>query len=159
MQSRRPRLRALLVVGVALLCSRCLGKRAGRHSKDPQQLHFAGQHAGQQHSAGQQQREHGRPAAFAGCGNWQESYAQLHNNVITGAVRGRYLVSVGRKGGWPTTWWARISTSRCFSGRAFQISDGGQPGVVRFAAAFDAPHVDWRRGVDPQELVEKVWDR
>jgi hypothetical protein len=99
-----------------------------------------------------------RPAAFEGCGTWQEDYMRLHQQTLAGELPPRYLVSVAVEAGLADRLIGIISEFyfALLTGRAFQISSAHQK-LPTFEAAFDAPHVNWTRpDTDVEVLIDHL---
>jgi Xyloglucan fucosyltransferase len=98
-----------------------------------------------------------RPAAFQGCGNWQEDYMRLHQQMLAGERPPRYLVSIAVEAGLADRVIGIISEFyfALLTGRAFQISSAHQK-LPTFEAAFDAPHVNWTRPIDAEVLIDHL---
>src|SRR6056297_3895 len=99
-----------------------------------------------------------RPESFRRCGDWQEEYMALHRQILAGERPPRYLIAVLPHYGLADQlvgiitlfYWAFLT------GRAFQISTGGQP-LPPLEAAFDAPFVNWTRPAgDSPVLTEQL---
>eukprot|EP00953_Heterococcus_sp_UTEX-ZZ885_P001997 1589-Heterococcus_DN1.PRE.4 len=99
-----------------------------------------------------------RPAAFEGCGSWQESYMKLHQRILAGEQEPRFLVSVSVEGGLADRITGIITEFyfALLTNRAFQITNA-QLSLPKFEAAYDAPFISWTRHVDdPAILTEHL---
>eukprot|EP01001_Neometanema_parovale_P005940 NODE_2335_length_1445_cov_220.610439_g2218_i0.p1 GENE.NODE_2335_length_1445_cov_220.610439_g2218_i0~~NODE_2335_length_1445_cov_220.610439_g2218_i0.p1 ORF type:complete len:451 (+),score=52.96 NODE_2335_length_1445_cov_220.610439_g2218_i0:56-1354(+) len=96
----------------------------------------------------------GRPAAFEGCGTWQEDYIALHRGILSGTRPPRYLVSISVEAGLADRL-TGITTEfliALLTNRAFQITTYDT--LPPFEDAFAAPFINWHHREDRPELVD-----
>jgi hypothetical protein len=97
-----------------------------------------------------------RSPSFEQCGTWQEKYIAQHKSILNGSAPPRYLVFIAGEAGLSDRMIGAL-TGFYFSlltNRAFQIITYGT--LPRFEAAFEAPHINWSRRTDPDELIDNL---
>lgn len=83
--------------------------------------------------------------AFVDEGSWGPEYAQLHDDVLSGRAREKYLVIEGIEGlADSLSLIAGMLYVAVLSGRALQIREN-----VPYSVAYDKPNIDWRYTIMP----------
>lgn len=93
--------------------------------------------------------------ALHGCGNWHETYTQMHNEIRNGTLPPRFLVNVAVEAGLADRLTGLITAFyySLLTGRALvTVSYDTLPG---FESAFDSPFIDWS---DPGNIPESAID-
>lgn len=90
------------------------------------------------------------------CGIWQESYIKLHQSILNGHSKPRYLVSVAVEAGLGDRILGTITefAFALLTNRAFQLITYGT--LPRFEAAFSAPNINWSRSIDNDSLIDNL---
>eukprot|EP00271_Cylindrocystis_brebissonii_P004218 TRINITY_DN15839_c0_g1_i2.p1 TRINITY_DN15839_c0_g1~~TRINITY_DN15839_c0_g1_i2.p1 ORF type:complete len:504 (-),score=25.03 TRINITY_DN15839_c0_g1_i2:420-1931(-) len=92
------------------------------------------------------------------CGNWQQEYALLHADILSGRSPPRFAVSIGVEAGLADRLIGVISEFyyALLTRRAFQITPGQGP---PFELAWESPYINWTRAKPPEELVGAMNNR